>query len=85
MLAAMPDGALAKIGGHSMNMSLRNAIMMRVQGKSEDELRHVIEDSMGGEEMVLPGLGVLFEKIWQNCDKDMQNKLVHNLETSLSH
>ena len=67
-----------------MNLSLREAIMMRVHGKSEAELREVIEDSVGGEEMVLPGLGVLFEKIWQAGYTELQDKLVHSLESSLS-
>ncbi|WP_040952869.1 small acid-soluble spore protein SspI [Gorillibacterium massiliense] len=67
-----------------MTLSLRDAIMMRVNGKNESELREVIEDSIGGEEMVLPGLGVLFEKIWQSGDADLKNKLVHSLETSLT-
>ena len=39
----------------------------------------VIEGSIGGDDRALPGLGVLFEIIWQNIDEDTQQKLVHVL------
>jgi small acid-soluble spore protein I (minor) len=67
----------------SINLSLRQAIVQRVLEKSNDELREVIEDSIGGEERVLPGLGVLFEIIWQNCDEDIQNELIETLQGNL--
>lgn len=66
-----------------MNISLRQAIIQRVQNKSNDELLDVIEDSIGGEERVLPGLGVLFEIIWQHCDSNTQNELVTTLKEHL--
>jgi len=66
-----------------MNLSLRQAIVARVQGKSEDELRQVIADSIGGDDMALPGLGVLFEGIWSNSDSGLQDTMVKNLEKSL--
>jgi small acid-soluble spore protein I (minor) len=66
-----------------MNLNLRQAILQRVQNKSNDELHEVIEDSIGGEERVLPGLGVLFEIIWQHCDADTQNGLIEKLHEHL--
>jgi small acid-soluble spore protein I (minor) len=67
----------------SINLSLRQAIVQRVLDKSNDELREVIEDSIGGEERVLPGLGVLFEIIWQHTDEDIQNGLIETLKGHL--
>jgi small acid-soluble spore protein I (minor) len=67
----------------TINLSLRQAIVQRVQNKSNDELREVIEDSIGGEEHVLPGLGVLFEIIWLNIDADIQNGLIETLQNHL--
>jgi small acid-soluble spore protein I (minor) len=67
----------------TINLSLRQAIVQRVHDKSNDELREVIEDSIGGEERVLPGLGVLFEIIWQHCDADIQNGLIQTLQSHL--
>ncbi|MGO4271317.1 small acid-soluble spore protein SspI [Paenibacillus sp. TAF58] len=66
-----------------MNISLRQAIVQRVQNKSNDELQEVIEDSIGGEERVLPGLGVLFEIIWQHSETNIQNQLVETLKDHL--
>jgi small acid-soluble spore protein I (minor) len=66
-----------------MNITLRQAIIMRVQNKTNDELHEVIEDSIGGEERVLPGLGVLFEIMWQHCDEETQNGLIEKLHDHL--
>ncbi|NEW09818.1 small acid-soluble spore protein SspI [Paenibacillus sp. SYP-B3998] len=66
-----------------MNITLRQAIVQRVQNKSNDELQEIIEDSIGGEERVLPGLGVLFEIIWQHSGENIQNELVDTLKEHL--
>ena len=64
----------------SMKMlSLRQAIIQRVQGKSNEELLEVIDGSVGNDEKALPGLGVLFEIIWEHCDESMKQDLVEKL------
>lgn len=68
-----------------MNLNLRQAIIQRVQDKNDEELYGVIEDSIGGEERLLPGLGVLFEIIWQHSESDLQNQMVHKLKEHLPH
>jgi len=67
-----------------MNITLREAIVMRVKGKSEEELHEVIADSVDGDEKALPGLGVLFEHIWKTSDPEFQTHMVENLEKSLT-
>ncbi|MFE5324321.1 small acid-soluble spore protein SspI [Paenibacillus sp. NPDC056579] len=67
-----------------MNLNLRQAIIQRVTDKSNEELFGVIEDSIGGQEQVLPGLGVLFEIIWQHSNQDTQSQLVSTLKDHLS-
>jgi small acid-soluble spore protein I (minor) len=64
-------------------LNLRQAIFKRVQDKSSDELVQVIEESIGGDDRVLPGLGVLFEKIWEQSDDTTQKKLAESLRTGL--
>jgi small acid-soluble spore protein I (minor) len=66
-----------------MLLNLRQAIIQRVQDKTKDELLEVIEDSVGSEERSLPGLGVLFEMIWRQSDKELQAKLVASLKEHL--
>ncbi|MDB5055283.1 MAG: small, acid-soluble spore protein [Bacilli bacterium] len=68
-----------------MNLNLRQAVMQRVQDKSSTELIQVIEESIGGDEHVLPGLGVLFEVIWKNCEETIQIELASTLKNHLTH
>jgi small acid-soluble spore protein I (minor) len=67
-----------------MNITLRQAIYMRVEGKSNEEMLDVIKDSINGDEKALPGLGVLFEKMWERTDADLQKKLIVNLQEGLN-
>lgn len=66
-----------------MNLNLRQAIVQRVQGKSIDELTEVIEDSVGGADQALPGLGVLFEIIWEHTDQSEHQTMVQALKDNL--
>ncbi|EGL18517.1 MULTISPECIES: small acid-soluble spore protein SspI [Paenibacillus] len=67
-----------------MILSLRQAIVQRVEGKSNDELKEIIDDSIDGQEQALPGLGVLFEVIWKNIDSEKQSELVSALHDHLT-
>lgn len=66
-----------------INLSLREAIVKRVQDKDEEELLEIIEGSMHGDEHALPGLGVLFEIIWDHLDTSVRNQLVSQLKQHL--
>ncbi|NMD70705.1 small acid-soluble spore protein SspI [Bacillus sp. DNRA2] len=64
-----------------MNFNLRNAIIQNVSGNSQDELRGTIVDAIqNGEEKMLPGLGVLFEVIWQNASEQERVEMLQTLE-----
>ncbi|WP_147532575.1 small acid-soluble spore protein SspI [Bacillus marasmi] len=67
-----------------MNFNLRNAVIHNVSGNSQDELRDTIVDAIqNGEEKMLPGLGVLFEVIWQNASEDERLEMLQTLESGL--
>ncbi|REE87488.1 small acid-soluble spore protein I (minor) [Paenibacillus taihuensis] len=66
------------------NLDLRQAIVRRVQNKTGEELTDVIESSIGNDEKTLPGLGVLFEMIWQNSEKPDQERMVGVLYNGLN-
>ncbi|WP_438449386.1 small acid-soluble spore protein SspI [Gorillibacterium sp. sgz5001074] len=68
-----------------MNLNLRQAIVRRVEDKTNDELFDVIEGSIGGDDRALPGLGVLFEIIWKHLDENVQQTLVDTLKEHLHH
>ncbi|WP_456278054.1 small acid-soluble spore protein SspI [Bacillus sp. AK128] len=68
-----------------MNLNLRNAIISNVQGNNQQELQDTILDAIqSGEEKMLPGLGVLFEVIWQNSSNDDKQEMLTTLEQALS-
>lgn len=66
-----------------ISMNLRDAIVQRVQDRSEEELYEIITDSMHSDERALPGLGVLFEIIWDHLDEKVRGQLVNQLKQHL--
>ncbi|KKK38308.1 small acid-soluble spore protein SspI [Mesobacillus campisalis] len=67
-----------------MNLNLRHAIIQNVSGNSQDELKDTIVDAIqNGEEKMLPGLGVLFEVIWQSASPQDQQEMLEMLENGL--
>ncbi|CAH1223495.1 Small, acid-soluble spore protein I [Paenibacillus plantiphilus] len=61
------------------NLDLRQAIIQRVQDKSGEELKDVIEGSIDNDERALPGLGVLFEIIWKQSNAANQHLMIDAL------
>ncbi|MFT4415106.1 small acid-soluble spore protein SspI [Fredinandcohnia humi] len=67
-----------------MNLNLRNAVIHNVSGNSQAELEDTIVDAIqSGEEKMLPGLGVLFEVIWQNASQEDKQDMLTTLEQGL--
>ena len=67
-----------------MDFNLRNAIIHNVTGNTQDQLEDTIVDAIqNGEEKMLPGLGVLFEVIWQNSSEDDKKEMLETLENGL--
>lgn len=62
-----------------MILSLRQAIYKKLEGKTKEDLVETIENSVEGDERALPGLGVLFEVLWQNIDQEMRDQLVQTI------
>lgn len=67
-----------------MNLNLRNAIIHNVSGNTAEQLEDTIVDAIqNGEEKMLPGLGVLFEVIWQNASEEEKTEMLQLLESGL--
>ncbi len=70
-----------------MNISqvnLRQAVVDNVQDSSPQELRETIVDAIdSGEDKTLPGLGVLFEVLWQQSNPLKQSELVQAIHQGL--
>jgi small acid-soluble spore protein I (minor) len=67
-----------------MNLNLRNAIIDNVTGNTQEQLQDTIVDAISnGEEKMLPGLGVLFEVIWQHSSETDKQEMLQALESGL--
>lgn len=67
-----------------MDLNLRNAIISNVSGNDQGQLEDTIVDAIqNGEEKMLPGLGVLFEVIWENSSEDEKTEMLTILEEGL--
>jgi small acid-soluble spore protein I (minor) len=68
----------------TMNLNLRKAIIHNVSDNTQEQLKDTIVDAIqSGEEKMLPGLGVLFEIIWQNSSEQEKKEMLNNLENGL--
>lgn len=67
-----------------MDMSIKEYIKNNFKNSTEEDLRSSIEESVNSqEEIVLPGLGVLFEVLWNKSDPSMQNNILSILKNNL--
>ncbi|GGH34887.1 small acid-soluble spore protein SspI [Paenibacillus segetis] len=62
-----------------LTLNLRQAVMHKIHGKNEEDLRSMIEGSIDAQEAALPGLGVMFEIMWKNMDQAKQDALISML------
>ncbi|GIN71310.1 small, acid-soluble spore protein I [Bacillus sp. J14TS2] len=67
-----------------MDLNLRKAVLHNVSNNDQAQLKDTIVDAIQrGEEKMLPGLGVLFEVIWENADTQEQKMMLETLEQGL--
>lgn len=68
-----------------MNFQIRDAITANMTNNSADDIRGVVEDALQrGEEHLLPGLGVFFEKLWSSADEQEKSKITGELAQAFS-
>ncbi|ANE48613.1 spore protein [Paenibacillus swuensis] len=63
-----------------MLITLRQAVLQKVQDKSNEDIQDMINNSVDASEQALPGLGVMFETIWKHCGPEKQAELVGLLQ-----
>jgi small acid-soluble spore protein I (minor) len=67
-----------------LTLTLRQAIIQRVHDKNNEELKGIIQDSIGNAEATLPGIGVLFEIIWSHSSTEEQERMVATLHDHMN-
>jgi small acid-soluble spore protein I (minor) len=59
------------------DVNLRRAVLDNLTDSTVNDLRETILDAVqSGEDKILPGLGVLFELLWQNSDPSEQGRII---------
>ena len=67
-----------------MNFDLRKAIIANLDDSNYDEIRETIIDAIeSGEEKTLPGLGVMFEILWNGSNDSEKETLVSRITNCL--
>lgn len=67
-----------------MDLNLRKAIIHNISGNTQEQLKETIVDAISsGEEKMLPGLGVLFEIIWNESPDNERQFMLSRLESGL--
>lgn len=65
-----------------MNLSIRDYIKKNFKNSDINELRNSINESVNSEdEVVLPGLGVMFEILWNNSDN--KNEIIEIINNNI--
>lgn len=66
------------------DLDLRNAILHKLNGSTPEDLKETIVDAIESrEEKTLPGLGVLFEILWQNSNEERQSDMLNTMAEHL--
>lgn len=64
-----------------MDLNIRKAILHNISNNDQSQLEATIVDAIqAGEEKMLPGLGVLFELIWNQSSEQDKQEMVEALE-----
>lgn len=67
-----------------MNINIREYIRNNFKKADSSEIEESIESSISSnDEVILPGLGVLFEIIWKNCSEDVKNNILQTLVNNI--
>ena len=60
-----------------MNIDIRKHIRNNFKDSNITDIENSINSSIDSkDEIVLPGLGVLFEIVWNNCSEDTKNNIL---------
>jgi|Deesub1362A_J573_1020465.scaffolds.fasta_scaffold40130_2 small acid-soluble spore protein I (minor) len=68
-----------------MDIDIRKAVKKNLEGRSRTEIRGYIEDAIESQnEAAIPGMGVLFEEIWEKGDESRKQKIMDWVIPSLT-
>lgn len=66
------------------NINIRNYIKENFKNSEINEIKEsIISSIQDKDEVTLPGLGVLFEILWENSNDDLKNNILEILNSNL--
>ena len=67
-----------------MKIDIREHIRNNFKNSDENEIENSIESSIKSkDEVVLPGLGVLFEVLWENSSEKIKDDILYTLHNNI--
>ena len=67
-----------------MDIDIRKSIINNFKDSKTSDIRESIETSIKDkEEIVLPGMGVFFEILWNNSDEDKKEYILNTLKQGI--
>ena len=67
-----------------MNIDIRKSIKNNFKDSQKEEIKESILSSLKEkDEINLPGLGVFFEILWQNCSNELKDEIINIISDNL--
>lgn len=66
-------------------INIRESIKENFKDLNENDIKNSINESIKtNDEIILPGLGVFFEILWKNCNKNEQNNILKIIKNNIN-
>jgi len=67
-----------------MDINIREYIRNNFKDSDKNDIKNSIDESIKeNDEVTLPGLGVFFEILWNNCDDEQKEKILDILKSNI--
>jgi small acid-soluble spore protein I (minor) len=68
-----------------MDINIRKAVLHNLNNATQDDVRQTINDALArNEEIVLPGLGVMFELLYKSSSDNEKQEIIDKLVANLN-
>ena len=68
-----------------MNLDIRENVISKIKNDTEDEIIKTINESVViGDELVLPGLGVILELFWNKLNENEKSDIAKIIRSSIN-
>lgn len=73
------------MNGDTMNLDIRENVINKIKNDSISDIINMIDESVvTGDELILPGLGVLIELFWNDLSSDEKKNIASLIKKNLN-